>query len=201
MTSLSNRIRACFRTRPKTRRDQRGYALLMGLFMLVIASLLVLSLYRSFGLQGRIAGNTLDKQRSLQAAESTLRYGEWWVSQGTAGTGMACSGTFNANVVNTMKACTTALTSAAVTTLPWTVGGNYQPPSMTVLSGGGTSSGGDVNYALTPMIYVAYLGLAPDGRSSLYQVNAVAYGGSASTATVVQSVFMMSQRIRNLGEP
>lgn len=186
--------------RPALRR-QRGYALLMGLIMLGIGSLLAVSLYRSFGLEGRIAGNTLDKQRSLQLAESVLRYGEWWLTQGVAGSGVLCSGPFNAGSLLDMKACTTPLDEAMTANLPWPDAGTYVPSGMTVLAGGGHSASGDINYALAPRIYIGFLGPGPDGLSRLYQVNALAFGGSASTATVVRSVFMTTQRIRNLGEP
>ena len=182
-------------------RSQGGYALLMGVFMLVIGSLLAITLYRSFGIEGRIAGNTLDKQRSLQVAESVLRYGEWWLAQGGAGTGITCSGLFNAGSMLDMHACIDPMTDAMAATLPWTNAGLYTPAGMTVADGGGQSATGDINYALAPRLYIGHLGLASDGISRLYQVNALAYGGSASTATVVRSVFMTSQRIRNLGEP
>ena len=173
----------------------------MGVLMLVIGSLLAVSLYRSFGTEGRIAGNTMDKQRSLQVAESVLRYGEWWLTQGSAGTGITCSGSFNAGSMIEMHACVDPMTDAMLANLPWPDAGTYAPPGLTVAAGGGQSASGDVNYALMPRLYIGYLGLAADGISRLYQVNALAFGGSASTATVVRSVFMTSQRIRNLGEP
>ena len=186
---------------PPLRPSERGYALLMALLILVISALLAVSVYRSFGLQGRIAGNTLDKQRAYQAAESTLRFGEWWLTQGGAGSGVACAGTFDANQVKNMRVCDTLMTTQSAAALPWSVGGTYTPNSLTVQAGGGQTAAGDVFYASSPMVYIAYIGPGPDGRSQLYQVNAVAYGGSATTATVLQSTYQMSQRVRNLGEP
>ena len=173
----------------------------MGVLMLAVGSLLAVSLFRSFGIEGRIAGNTLDKQRSLQVAESVLHYGEWWLSQGTAGTGVACSGTFDASSVLDMHACVDPMTDAMAANLPWPDAGLYAPAGMTVAAGGGQSASGDVNYAVVPRLYIGHMGLASDGISRLYQVNALAYGGSATTATVVRSVYMTSQRIWNLGEP
>ena len=184
-----------------SRGRDRGYALLMALLMLVVGSLLAVSLYRSFGIEGRIAGNTLDKQRSLQVADSVLRYGEWWLSQGVAGTGSPCSGAFNANSLVEMKACSSPMTEAMAASLPWANAGTYYPSGLTVAAGGGHAASGDVNYAQAPQLYIGYVGPAADGVSRLYQVNALAYGGNASTVTVVRSVFMTSQRIRNLGEP
>lgn len=178
----------------------RGYALVTAMLMLVICAFLGMSVYRGLGLQGRIAGNTMDKERSFQAAESTLRFGEWWLTQGLAGTGVACSGVYDANTVSAMRACTVALTPATAAQLPWSTGGTYTPPLMNVSMGGG-QTGGDANYALSPMVHVAYVGPGPDGKSQLYQVSSVAYGGSASTATVLQSVYSMTQKTRNLGEP
>ena len=92
-------------------RPQRGIALITSLLILVIVALLAVSMYRSFGLQEKIAGNTLEKQRSLQAAESALQYGEWWIvkssgsGSGGGGAGSACSGVFSANDQTAMKIC------------------------------------------------------------------------------------------------
>ena len=66
---------------------QGGFALMTSLLILIIMTLLALSMFRSVGLQEKIAGNTREKQRSLQAAESALQYGEWWLSQGNGSTG------------------------------------------------------------------------------------------------------------------
>ena len=175
---------------------------------MLIVSLLAVSMYRSFGLQEKIAGNTLEKQRSLQAAESALQYGEWWIGKGSGGGGGACSGVFSANDLTAMKICNVPMSITTASTLPWTVRGDYTPPSMTVLSGGGLNTGtgstginNDINYATQPSVYVSYLGLAPDGKTMLYQVTGAGYGGSIATASVVQSTYAMKFTVTDVGQP
>ena len=197
------------RTPPVTRRivysqgartaSQRGIALITSLLVLVIMTLLALSMFRSFGLSEKIAGNTREKQRSLQTAESALQYGEWWLSQGNGTTGTACTSVYNANVVANVQTCSNALISP--TTLPWAARGDYLPPSMTVATGGGLAASGDINYISQPSLYVSYLGLDPTGKSMLYQVTAVGYGGSANGASVIQSTYAITAKSTPLDQP
>ncbi|WP_213952711.1 PilX N-terminal domain-containing pilus assembly protein [Variovorax sp. dw_954] len=177
-------------------RAQRGVALLTSLLILVIVSLVAVSMYRSFGTQESIAGNTLEKQRSLSAAESAVRYGEWWLGQGNAGAGGACSGTVDGTVQANMRICS-GTNSKLVNpgTLPWTSSITYKPPQMPVNTAGNvnsqSSSGtvGDVNYAKSPALHIALLGYSADGKSVLYQITGVGYGGRDTTVSVVQSVY------------
>lgn len=182
---------------------QRGIALITSLLMLIVMTLLALSMFRSFGLQEKIAGNTREKQRSLQAAESALQYGEWWLSQGNGGTGVNCTTVYSANTVANMKTCTNAL--ANPTTLPWSARGDYLPPNMTATSGGGVVStganAGDINYAAKPSLYISYLGLDPTGQSQLYQVTGAGYGGSANGASVVRSTYAIRYKNPPLDQP
>lgn len=198
---------------PKTKRSStalglrskrlRGVALISSLLILVVVTLMAVSMYRGFGLQEKIAGNTLEKQRSLQAADSALRYGEWWLNQGSAGSAVACSGNaVNGNVLTNMRVCSNVLTNPA--TLPWAGAIEYKPStSMAIDSSGGLKSDGtDINYAKVPGLYIAYLGLGPDGKSMLYQVTGSGYGGSSTdSASVVQSVYAMTFRVVDLSGP
>ena len=181
---------------------QRGIALVTSLLMLIVMTLLALSMFRSIGLDESIAGNTREKQRSLQSAESALNYGEWWLSQGNGGpnaSANACSTVYTANTATNVQICTNAL--ASPTTLPWSARGDYLPPSMTVTgSGGVVSPGGDINYYAKPSLYIYALGTDPSGRSQLYQVTGAGYGGSANGASVVQSVYAITQKITSLDQ-
>jgi type IV pilus assembly protein PilX len=170
--------------------------------MLVIITLLALSMFRSFGLQERIAGNTREKQRSLQTAQSALQYAEWWLnwypnqsgnSIATITTGAAaCSGShYNANTVANMVVCSNALPSTAVTDLTWPGAGDYSPPTINAPGGGGVASNGDINYLKPPSsVYIQYLGL--NGQSYLFLVTAVGYGGSVDGASVLQSTYSLT---------
>ena len=74
---------------PSYRRPQRGFILVMGMMFMLMCTLLGLAMFRSFGLQERVAGNTRDKQRAFEAAQTTLQYGEWWLRSGADTTPVA----------------------------------------------------------------------------------------------------------------
>src|ERR1700692_2073183 len=81
-------------TTPVTLR-QHGMALISGLLLLVVVTILAISMFRSFGIQARIAGNTREKQRALHAAEGAQAYAEWFLSLpggANANAGTKCSG-------------------------------------------------------------------------------------------------------------
>lgn len=181
-------------------KSQNGIALITSLLILVIMTLLALSMFRSFGLQEKIAGNTREKQRSLQTAESALQYGEWWLSQGAETTsGIVCNSVYNANVVGNMQTCANPLLNP--TTLPWGARGDYLPPTMTVAAGGGQTPGGDINYVSPPSLYINYLGIDLSGKSLMYQVTAAGYGGSANGISVVQSIYAVTPKSVGLDQP
>lgn len=186
-------------------RGPRGFALITSLLMLVVVTLLALGMFRSLGLQEKIAGNTMEKQRSLQTAESALQYGEWWLSQGSSGSATNCTAVYNANVIANMQVCSNGLTASSATALPWSARGDYMPPNMTVSSGGGLvasgANAGDINYFAQPSLYIQYLGLGPDGKSQLYQVTGAGYGGSANGASVVQSTYALAYNNPPLDNP
>ena len=181
------------------RNAERGFVLVVALLFLLVLTLLAVALFRSGGLQERIAGNTREKQRALEAAQSALQYGEWWLGQANRGTGANCNAVTSANVLTQMQVCSNALTNPA--TLPWAIRADYLPPSMTVSSGGGLSANGDINYQAQPGLYISYLGLSANGTAQLYQVTAFGYGGSATTAAVVQSTYQMTTSVKDLGSP
>jgi type IV pilus assembly protein PilX len=176
----------------------RGMALVTALMLLLIITILALSMFRSVGLQGRIAGNTREKERALHAAEAAQQYAEYWLANGNAGTvsPTVCNNTAN-NWLNANtgqgQICSNALTPAsAITTLPWEVSGNqvgvqYNPGLAMSIQGAGTVSG---SYAQLPAFYIADLGAsATDLGSEVYQIDAVGYGGNSNTVAVVESTF------------
>lgn len=84
------------RSRP-LRSHQSGVVLVTSLLLLVVVTIMALSIFRSFGMQEKIAGNTREKQRALQAATSTQEYAEWWLANKSyaptaVGEGIASSG-------------------------------------------------------------------------------------------------------------
>jgi len=59
---------------------QKGVVLISSLLLLLVVTIMALSMFRSFGMQEKIAGNTREKQRALQAAVSTQQFAEWWIA-------------------------------------------------------------------------------------------------------------------------
>ena len=178
---------------------QHGFVMIISLLFLIVLTVLSISMFRSFDLQEKIAGNTLEKQRALETAQSALQYGEWWLGQGNGATGSTCNTVTNANVLSQMQVCSNAL--ANPTSLEWTARADYQPPNMSIDTKGNLASNGDINYYKKPGLYINYLGLAPDGRSLLYRVSAFGYGGRATTAAVVQSTYQITGGNKALDQP
>ncbi|WP_198085359.1 PilX N-terminal domain-containing pilus assembly protein [Variovorax sp. E3] len=185
--------------RSGSRSTEQGFVLIVAMLFLIVLTVLSVSMFRSFNLQERIAGNTREKERALEAAQSALQYGEWWLGQGNGSTGANCSGVLNANTLSQMQVCSNMLT--APTTLPWSARADYLPPNMTVATGGGIAASGDINYNAKPGLSIGYLGLSPDGKSLLYQVSAFGYGGSTTAAAVVQSTYQVSGGNKPLDQP
>lgn len=188
----------------RTDKSQHGIALVTSLLMLVLLTVLALSMFRGFGLQEKIAGNTREKQRAFQAAENALRYGEWWLEQTMVGSGVNCTAPVTVASASDMRACSNQLGNS-VDPKTWAGVTYYKPPAMVVAAGGGTVTDGagnkDINYAQVPGLYIAYIGLSPNGQQTLYSVTAAGYGGSTSSAAVVQSVYAKAANAVALDAP
>ena len=181
---------------------ERGIALITALILLVVITLLGVTMFRSFTAQERNAGNTREKQRALEAAESTLRFAENLLVQGNLAAPVVCNSLVSADTSPALVAiCSNPLTSAQSASIPWKVtpngadlGYSYTPTGLSVGTTGGTNS-----YVITPRFYVSPLGSDPSGMKQLYQITAMAQGGNSSSNAVVQSVFAVSGNIIDLG--
>src|SRR5271170_7070516 len=63
---------------------QRGMALITAMLLLIVVTIMALSMFRSYGVEERLAGNTRDKQRAINAAVSAQQYAETLLASGTA---------------------------------------------------------------------------------------------------------------------
>ena len=102
--------------------SQRGMVLVSSLLLLVVVTILAIGMFHSFGLDEKIAGNTREKQRALQAAVSAEQYAEWWLSIGNAvsnvtGSGMVTAPTSVQVCMNTLPSVLGGAANIAV--LPW----------------------------------------------------------------------------------
>jgi type IV pilus assembly protein PilX len=178
---------------------QGGMVLISSLLLLVVVTILAIGLFRSFGLDERIAGNTREKQRALQVAVSAEQYAEWWLSIGNTINLISCSGPYVATT--SVPVCTNTLPTAVggaanIAVLPWKVGGvttqvAYTPPNTTLATGASIGAG---TYYATPVFYISYLGAGTGVNGSpglLFQIDAAGYGGSPSTAAVVESTYLL----------
>ncbi|MFT5589759.1 MAG: type IV pilus assembly protein PilX [Bradyrhizobium sp.] len=186
-----------FRRRPAA----QGIALISAMLVLVMLTLLALSMFRGFGLQQKIAGNVLEKSRAFEAAQSALQYGEFWLTKNQGMTGMSCTSTITIASAVDMRVCDTALVTPA-DPASWGGGSTYTPLGMQVQAAGGaivnSNNNADINYAMSPVLHIAYLGLGPNGTDALYAVTGVGYGGSNTSAAVVQSVVRQTATVTSL---
>jgi type IV pilus assembly protein PilX len=175
-----------------SRAAERGYVLITSLVLLLVVTIMAVSMYRSFGVQEQIAGNLREKGRALQAAEAAEQYAEQWMLNGNGALPLVnCTSLLTATPSNNVgQICSNALNELTVINVPWVsgagtpVGTTYTPTNFT------TGSGQNLYYAL-PEFYITSLGISADGTGTVYQVNAVGYGGTQNAVAVVESTYIV----------
>ena len=190
---------------------QRGVALISAMLLLIIITILALSMFRSFPTQEKIAGNVREKERAFHAANSALQFAEYWLMNNVATGDVVCGtqavllngnlgeGQICSNALYTIAGPVGLVTSASA--VPWTFGGTqigtqYTPNGMNV-AGSAAVTAHDSSYFLPPVFYIADLGGAGDAQGEVYQIDAYAYGGSANTVAVVESIYEVAQGVVN----
>ena len=190
------------RAQARRPRSEAGLVLVTSLLLLLVVTILALSMFRSFGIEEKIAGNSREKHRALQAAESAEQFAEWWLtSADNINLVGVCAGTLNANAAQGMVCSNTLPASVAlndVTTVPWLVGGAeagviYTPPALTVNTAGGAGA-----YYAAPRFYISLLGPSATGSGSIYQIDAWGYGGTPNAVAVVESTYLVDTGIKDL---
>lgn len=188
---------------------QNGMVLVTALLMLVVVTIIALAMFRSFGVDQKIAGNLREKQRALNAAETAEQYAEYWLANGgNANTAPGACSTPSTAVAPTTpgQICLNGLDAAS--TLPWTAGGNgvgvtYTPSAPTYVNSTSTpmpvtgQNAGQFNYYASPQFYITYVGVTPT-QGTIYQIDAVGYGGSPDTAAVVESTYKVQTNVQCL---
>jgi type IV pilus assembly protein PilX len=184
------------------RRHQRGIALISALLILLVVTILGMAMFRGYGMQQRIGGNSRDKSRAFHSAMAAQDYAEWWLTanSGTDATATTtCSASESSLPVATSTsamACTNVITESTVAQpSSWGGGFVYQVPNMN------TTSGAQGSYSQYPQFYISYLGSpnsSPTYKSTLgqnqvlFQVDAAGYGATAQTVAVVESTYVVS---------
>lgn len=184
-------------------RAQRGLVLVTTLLLLLVVTLLAIAMFRSVGIENLIAGNVLDKQHALQAADAAQNYAEQWLSANAVTTVPIDCG-LNPGATSALVICSkplsTELAGGDVATVPWAIGGDpsvgyqYNPGQMLAITtdttGNTKPTPNDVSGL--PLAYVSFLGTdGTDVNAKDYLVDAWAYGGSVATVAVVQSTYQI----------
>jgi type IV pilus assembly protein PilX len=181
-------------------RNQRGVILITAMLLLIVVTIMAVSMFRSYGVEERIAGNTRDKQRAINAAVSAQQYAEYLLASGTA----PISGLCPAGILPTGSEVCTNSPMPNFTTLPWNAGVTYSNFTSNSINGinnivppAGTAPTPDLpnqsaSYFAAPIFYITDLGPnlgSPAGE--VYQIDALGYGGTSNTVAVVESTFVI----------
>jgi type IV pilus assembly protein PilX len=164
---------------------ERGLVMVSALLLLLVATILAVSMFRSFGTQEKIAGNLREKQRAMHAAETAQQYAEWWLSTGSATTEGVC----NSIVDSTAGQVCTNL-PANVMNANWGAGVTYLPPDPTTgLNMNVSTTIGAGTYSSKPMFYIT--DLSPPGAvgRKVFQIDAIGFGGTADAVAIVESTY------------
>lgn len=183
---------------------QRGMVLITTMLLLVVVTLLALAMFRGSGLEERIAGNTMEKQRALQAAVSAQQYAEQWlVANVSSSPPVDCSGhgsPSSAAPTICSDILATSLDTGTVANVPWVIGGGTMGYSYNLADPNNpgnnyfpvSSTGGPGTYFGAPVLYISELG--PDGTLANavdYAIDAWSYAGAQSTVAVVESTYQI----------
>jgi type IV pilus assembly protein PilX len=172
-------------------------ALIAALLLLAVVTIMAVGMFRSFGVQEKIAGNTREKQRAINAAISAQNYAEWFLHQGVIPPAVSCTTVVPAA---SAQVCSSASAPADFTVTPWTAGNTYTP--FTTGDGNGNAVQSVVNsmptigsYYATPVFYITDIGQWPappqTAKGELYQVDALGYGGTPNAVAVVESTYLV----------
>jgi len=163
--------------------------LISSLLLLLVVTILAIAMFRGFGVDEKIAGNTRDKELAMQAAQSAQQYAESWIKQNLTQSAYASNGaasnlvmpltncTSPPVVFPAMQVCSNPLTNP--TSLPWTAGVTYTLPSNGVA--------GVTQLIQQPQIYIYSIPTATSPY--LYEVLAVGYGANPNTVALIDEIF------------
>jgi type IV pilus assembly protein PilX len=186
-------------------RRQRGIALIAAILILLVITILGMAMFRSYGMQQRIGGNSRDKSRAFHAAMSSQNFAEWYLTQNNganAATTGTCTGTADAvktatpvtgSTLMTPMVCSNVIPTTVAYPDTWGAAFTYTPTGMNTTSG--------TTYAQVPQFYISALGSPSGGTAykspigqtqALFQIDAAGWGGTPQAVAVVESSFIVS---------
>jgi type IV pilus assembly protein PilX len=167
---------------------QDGLVLVSSLLLLLVVTILAVSMFRSFGIDEKIAGNTRDKQLAMQAAQSAEQFAENWLASNMSQSVAASLGAANplpaVNCTSTVASTATQICSNALAnpaTLPWAAGVTYSPPTLSVPNAPTLSS--------QPKFYIYTLSTLASPYQ--YLIDAVGYGTNPNTVAIVEVIYSL----------
>lgn len=167
--------------------QHKGMALITGLLLLLVVTIIAVSMFRGFGVEEQIAGNTREKQRSLNGAISAEQYAEWWLTSGQAPAATDCGAGFVSS--DTGEICNATNPQPDFTSMPWATGVTYVPfSSSQTISGANAASQG--SYYQPPGFYITDWNTAQGG--TLYQIDAYGWGGTSNSVSVIEATFVIT---------
>jgi type IV pilus assembly protein PilX len=174
---------------PRLRSAQKGMALVTGMLLLVVVTILAMSMFRGYGTQQKIAGNVREKNRAVSAAVSAQQYAEYWLSSKTPPTAGDCSGI---SVSPVPQVC---INSPDFSVVPWSL--NAKPVGVRFDTFNNLAAVNQANptqgtYYSAPLFYITDLGQSAAGPGEVYQIDATGWGGTYDTVAVVESTFLLS---------
>jgi type IV pilus assembly protein PilX len=183
---------------PPAAKSQRGMTLIAALLLLVVITILGVGMLHSFGIQERVAGNTLQKQRGLRAAEAALVHYEQVLTQNmgaNANTGITCAAGTVTN--GTVQVCsnTLATSSTANSTTPLNIGGAEADMVYTTYTPAALASSPSAPYQ-SPRAYISFItgtyNQTTGQSTNTYIVDAVGWGGTANSIAEVESTYLVN---------
>ena len=181
-------------------RRQRGIALIAAILILLVITILGMAMFRGYGMQQRIGGNSRDKSRAFHAAMAGQNFAEWYLTQNNganAATTANCSGTKDAVTAAqaaTPMVCINVIPTSVAYPDTWGAAFTYTPTGMSTAAGAGA-------YSQVPQFYISSLG-SPSGGSiykspigqtqAMFQIDAAGWGGTPQAVAVVESSYIVS---------
>jgi len=178
-------------------RRERGVVLIAALAVLLMLTILSIGMFRSFGLEERITGNSREKQHAFYAAQSAMQYAEQQLLSPTLGQPKDClpgiilaAGTITVCDASTTQANSVIASNSSVGSSWGSVNGATPYPLPSGYTTSSASSGSTTYLYASPLYQVEWLGPDPSTPGGyLYQVTALGYGANANATSIVQSVF------------
>lgn len=198
------------------RKSQGGFVLIASMIMLIVLAFMAVGMYHNFTTQENMSSNTKEKGRTFQMAQSTLQVAEYNLLNSGLNVGQSDCTQLAANnqffTVCENIASNNVVVTPPTSTTPWSIGaaGNaqasveYNPTTEDSNITISATAPGQNTFSADPVYYVQYMGFGtssscPSSPPKLYQVTAIAYGASNTTAAVVQSTYQLVPTVCNLG--